>query len=35
VRGDFGKIEREVGWKPSISMETTLEDMIEYWREAS
>ncbi len=32
VVGDFGKIEKAVGWRPSIPMEKTLEDMIEYWR---
>jgi GDP-4-dehydro-6-deoxy-D-mannose reductase len=32
VRGDFGKIEKAVGWRPSIPMEKTLEDLIEYWR---
>jgi GDP-4-dehydro-6-deoxy-D-mannose reductase len=35
VRGDFGKIEKAVGWTPSISMATTLEDMIDYWRQVS
>ncbi len=32
VRGDFGKIEKAVGWRPSIPLEKTLKDMIEYWR---
>ena len=32
VRGDCGKIEKAAGWRPSIPIEKTLEDMIEYWR---
>lgn len=33
VRGDFAKIAKAVEWNPSISLEETLGDMIEYWRE--
>ncbi len=33
VRGDFGKIEMTTGWRPSIPLEKTLEDMVEYWRQ--
>jgi GDP-4-dehydro-6-deoxy-D-mannose reductase len=32
VRGDFGKIERATGWRPTIPLAKTLEDMVEYWR---
>ena len=32
IRGDSGKIERATGWRPTIRLTTTLEDMIEYWR---
>ena len=35
IRGDFSKIERAAGWRPSIPLEKTLEDMLEYWRETS
>jgi len=33
VIGHRNKIEREVGWKPQIPLETTLRDLLEYWRE--
>ena len=33
IRGDFGRIEEAVGWRPSIPIEQTLEDMIAYWRD--
>ncbi len=32
IRGDFSKIERTIGWRPSIPLRKTLEDMVEYWR---
>lgn len=32
IRGDFGKIEKAVGWRPRIAFEKTLEDTIDYWR---
>ncbi len=32
VRGDFGKIEREVGWRPRIPLKETLKELMEYWR---
>jgi GDP-4-dehydro-6-deoxy-D-mannose reductase len=32
IRGDSGKIERATGWRPTIPLKKTLEDMIEYWR---
>ncbi len=35
VIGDGGKINRAVGWRPSIPIRKTLEDMIEYWRGTS
>lgn len=30
--GDNSKIKRTVGWEPEISIEKTLEDMLEHWR---
>lgn len=33
IRGDYGKIKLTTGWMPLISLEKTLEDMIEYWRQ--
>jgi len=30
--GDYGKIEKAVGWRPSIPIMKTLEDTIDYWR---
>jgi GDP-4-dehydro-6-deoxy-D-mannose reductase len=32
IRGDFGKLERATGWKPSVPLQRTLEDLLEYWR---
>jgi len=31
-RGDFSKINRELGWKPEIDLEKTLSDLLNYWR---
>ena len=30
--GDPSKIERELGWKPSIGLDQTLADLLDYWR---
>jgi GDP-4-dehydro-6-deoxy-D-mannose reductase len=30
--GDRGKIQREVGWTPAISLDQTLADLLDYWR---
>jgi len=32
LRGDFSKAKRELGWKPSIKLEKTLADTLNYWR---
>jgi len=32
-RGDYLKIKNELGWEPRISLETTLSDLLNYWRE--
>ena len=32
LRGDFSKAKRELGWKPSIKLEKTLADTLDYWR---
>lgn len=32
LRGDNSKIKRTIGWKPKISIETTLEDTLNFWR---
>ncbi len=29
---DFSKIEAEVGWRPTIPLERTLRDLLDYWR---
>jgi GDP-4-dehydro-6-deoxy-D-mannose reductase len=29
---DASKIERETGWRPEIPFETTMRDLLEYWR---
>lgn len=31
-RGDYSLVERETGWKPTISLERTLRDLLDYWR---
>ena len=33
IEADISKIYRDTGWKPEISLETTVEDMLNYWRE--
>ncbi len=30
--GDRSRIEREIGWNPSIPLEQTLSDLLDYWR---
>jgi GDP-4-dehydro-6-deoxy-D-mannose reductase len=30
--GDPGRIQRELGWHPSISLDRTLSDLLDYWR---
>ena len=32
LHGDAGKLVRETGWTPLRAMETTLHDLLEYWR---
>lgn len=31
VEGDFSKLKKDTGWSPSISIEKTLEDILDYW----
>ncbi len=33
LRGDWGKIKREVGWEPSIPFSKTLRDTLDWWRD--
>lgn len=33
IYGDSSKFEKETGWKPEIPLETSLKDMLEYYRE--
>jgi GDP-4-dehydro-6-deoxy-D-mannose reductase len=33
LRGDPGKLEDATGWKPEISLEQTLADVMSYWRD--
>ncbi len=35
VRADAGKLRREVGWEPALTLEQTLRDTLDYWRTAS
>lgn len=32
VQADVRKIIRETGWKPQITLEQSIEDMLQYWR---
>src|SRR5207253_5274020 len=32
LRGSREKIETTLGWRPAIPLETTLTDLLEYWR---
>lgn len=32
IAGDISKLRRDTGWRQEIPMETTVQDMIEYWR---
>ena len=31
LRGDFTKINRELGWNPEISFEELIEEMVKFW----
>ena len=31
--GDNSKIEKELGWKPRISIHKTLKDTLDYWKD--
>ena len=30
--GDRTRIEQELGWKPEITLDSTLADLLNYWR---
>jgi GDP-4-dehydro-6-deoxy-D-mannose reductase len=30
--GDYSKFHKQTGWKPEISFEQSLEDLLRYWR---
>ena len=32
IVGNIDKLKRDTGWKQSISLRQTVEDMLEYWR---
>jgi GDP-4-dehydro-6-deoxy-D-mannose reductase len=34
-RGDYSKINRMLGWQPTISIEKSLSDLLDYWRRSS
>lgn len=34
VRADAGRLRRETGWEPRYSLDQTLADTLEYWRES-
>ena len=31
--GDFGRLRKATGWEPSIPIEQTLDDLLDYWRQ--
>ncbi len=33
LRGDYSKIEAATGWTPEIDIQTTLRDLLEFWRD--
>ena len=33
IMGDNSRLRSDTGWEPGLSIEKTLEDMLEYWRE--
>jgi len=33
LQGDCSKFKKQTGWKPTIPFETTMEDLLNYWRE--
>jgi GDP-4-dehydro-6-deoxy-D-mannose reductase len=33
LRGDYAKLNKATGWTPEISLQTTLQDVLEEWRE--
>lgn len=32
VLGEFARLERDTGWRPTIPIEQTLSDLLDYWR---
>ena len=32
IVGDIEKLKRDTGWKQEITMEQTIADMLDYWR---
>jgi GDP-4-dehydro-6-deoxy-D-mannose reductase len=34
LRADAGKLRRETGWAPALSLEQTLRDTLEFWRKS-
>jgi len=33
LQGDASKFRKATGWKPEIPFETTMEDLLNYWRQ--
>jgi GDP-4-dehydro-6-deoxy-D-mannose reductase len=32
IRADASKLRRETGWRPKLSLDQTLTDTLEFWR---
>jgi nucleoside-diphosphate-sugar epimerase len=32
MRGDPTKLNEETGWRPLVALDTTLTDVLDYWR---
>ena len=35
VVGDHGRLTRDTGWRPTIPLERTLDDLLAFWREVA
>ena len=33
IEGDIGKLRSDTGWRPNISLEQSIDDMLQYWRD--
>jgi GDP-4-dehydro-6-deoxy-D-mannose reductase len=31
--GDYGRINADLGWRPEIPIQKTIDDLLDYWRD--